>query len=543
MAPTGKAAFGVGGVTIASALKIWSMVGRETFAQIDSRLRQIFNSQEPFGETNDQVDKFNADFLDTEACQSPSMDVCLGEGSAQARQRELERVQGWPISKTQGLPRNLEGTVSAPYMVTVNLATPDGLTNGSCGTLRNIQWGRTGDGQRIPIRLYIEFADESVVGFRRISSIFRGISSRFPRACTQDFTSGCPLVARDGVDGRLTPIERVSRSFVARLGSLFKIVRKQFPLVVCKALTVWKCQGSTMRAVVVVMREERRMERRPFYVGTSRATSLQGLFIEGTYRRPAAPGPNDSVLVEVQRLELPENAVEFSIQFPELHTDGEGLVALFHKIVSLCKHHSHVLQDLSYTRSDIIMLCETRTMPLDDISIPGFELLHRRDCQGHAPPLWHDAGLSGRVEVIFDEPSVTVWRDGHLHSFVDVVGILLSGQRTAGIVFLHRSPQSTMSNFRQHLGACMQSLQERGVETITVVGDFNINLQDATAATPLLRYMGGFGLQIMVDETAVSTDNGTLIDLCFSNDTSVRSYITESVISDHKPVWFKIDRL
>ncbi|KAK3930116.1 ATP-dependent DNA helicase pfh1, partial [Frankliniella fusca] len=80
MAPTGKAAFGVGGVTIASALKIFrenpnmtlgpdelntlrtqlahvrlfiidevSMVGRETFAQIDSRLRQIFNSQEPFG--------------------------------------------------------------------------------------------------------------------------------------------------------------------------------------------------------------------------------------------------------------------------------------------------------------------------------------------------------------------------------------------------------------------------------------------------------------------------------------------------------------
>ncbi|KAK3930115.1 ATP-dependent DNA helicase [Frankliniella fusca] len=482
-------------------------------------------------ETNDQVDKFNADFLrtlDTEACQSPSMDVCLGEGSAQARQRELERVQGWPISKTQGLPRNLEGRVSAPYMVTVNLATPDGLTNGSCGTLRHIQWGRTGDGQRIPIRLYIEFADESV--------------GRQTRADNR------AVMARDGVDGRLTPIERVSRSFVARLGSLFKIVRKQFPLVVCKALTVWKCQGSTMRAVVVVMREERRMERRPFYVGTSRATSLQGLFIEGTYRRPAAPGPNDSVLVEVQRLELPENAVEFSIQFPELHTDGEGLVALFHNIVSLCKHHSHVLQDLSYTRSDIIMLCETRTMPLDDISIPGFELLHRRDCvratrHPFGTTLYVRQGLSGRVEVIFDEPSVTVWRDCHLHSFVDVVGILLSGQRTAGIVFLHRSPQSTMSNFRQHFGACMQSLQERGVETITVVGDFNINLQDATAATPLLRYMGGFGLQIMVDETAVSTDNGTLIDLCFSNDTSVRSYITESVISDHKPVWFKLDRL
>ncbi|KAK3908586.1 ATP-dependent DNA helicase RRM3 [Frankliniella fusca] len=80
MAPTGKAAFGVGGVTIASALKIFtenptmtlgpdelntlrtqlahvrliiidevSMVGREMCAQIDKRLKQIFNSLEPFG--------------------------------------------------------------------------------------------------------------------------------------------------------------------------------------------------------------------------------------------------------------------------------------------------------------------------------------------------------------------------------------------------------------------------------------------------------------------------------------------------------------
>ncbi|KAK3922268.1 ATP-dependent DNA helicase RRM3 [Frankliniella fusca] len=80
MAPTGKVAFGVGGVTIASALKIFtenptmtlgpdelntlrtqlahvrliiidevSMVGREMCAQIDKRLKQIFNSPEPFG--------------------------------------------------------------------------------------------------------------------------------------------------------------------------------------------------------------------------------------------------------------------------------------------------------------------------------------------------------------------------------------------------------------------------------------------------------------------------------------------------------------
>ncbi|KAK3908587.1 ATP-dependent DNA helicase [Frankliniella fusca] len=482
-------------------------------------------------ETNVQVSRFNEEFLrtlDTETCYIPSMDTCLGEGSARERQRELDKVQEWPLTKTQGLPRELQGTVSAPYMVTVNLSTRDGLTNGSCGTLRHIQWGRTGDGQRTPIRLYLEFTDETV--------------GRQARADNR------AIMASDGVNASLTPIERVSKTIIPRKGSLLKIVRKQFPLVVCKAMTIHKCQGSTMPAVIVVIREERRMDRRSFYVGASRPPSLTGLHILGKYRRPSPPLPNDPVILELQRLELPENAVQFSINFPELNADGEGAVALFHNIVSLHKHHNHVVQDLSYTGSDIVMLCETRTMSQDDVSIPGFQLLHRRDCikatrHPYGTSLYVKHRLAGQVSVIFAKPSLNEWRGGHLQSFVDVVGLVVSGWTKSGIVFLHRSPQCSMSLFKQHLTDCLQCLQQHEVKSITVVGDFNINFKEIEAAQTLLAYMRNFGLNINVNESDVSTDSSTLIDLCFSNVPGDQAHITESVISDHKPVWFKLNDL
>ncbi|KAI5693521.1 hypothetical protein M8J75_000652 [Diaphorina citri] len=455
-------------------------------------------------------------------------DKCEGEGSDGVKQKEIDRVRSWPLSKTQNLPQILVAKVGAPYMVTVNIKTEDGLTNGAHGVLRHIAWGRTGNGGRSAIRLYVEFSDESV-GQRTRSDNFR-------------------IMQADGVNSRWTLIERISRVIIPRKGSLLKVVRKQFPLVPAKAITIHKSQGATEKVIVVHTGSSRRMTRRSMYVAFSRVTSLDGLFIDGLYQRPVPPSSTDPVQLEIRRLKLEENAVKMVVRFPELCTrsDEVRIVALFHNIRSLHKHHGHVLNDLSYTGVDLLMICETWTMPDDNICIPGFVLLHRRDCvkesrHAYGTVLYAKEWLAAQITMVFNEDSLKEYKGSHLYAFIDVVGFYVdSGEVRTGIIFLHKSPHCSMTNFRKHVENCLESLQNHGVGRIVIVGDFNINIQDEKGAQFLQNFLSPHGLELCISENTVTTDNNTVIDLCFSNIQGCVAYITESVISDHKPVWFVI---
>uniref|UniRef100_A0A8D8WGM7 ATP-dependent DNA helicase n=2 Tax=Cacopsylla melanoneura TaxID=428564 RepID=A0A8D8WGM7_9HEMI len=509
-----------------------AMFASREMRRLDSRSIHPPNDALELFTTNEFVEHRNTQYLasvnsgENEMFTSYCWDKCEGEGSDRVKQKELDRVKSWPLSKTQNLPQILLAKVGAPYMVTVNIKTEDGLTNGAHGVLRHIAWGRTGNGERAAIRLYVEFRDESV-GQQTRSDNFR-------------------IMQADGVNSRWTPVERISRVIIPRKGSMLKVVRKQFPLVPAKAITIHKSQGATEKVIVVHISTLRRMNRRTMYVAFSRVTSLDGLFINGVYNRPAPPSPTDPVQLEIRRLKLEENAVKMLVRFPELCTrvDGVKVVALFHNIRSLHKHHGHLLNDLSYTGVDLLLLCETWTMPDDNICIPGFVLLHRRDCvketrHAYGTVLYVKEWLAARITMVFNEDSLKVYKGSHLHAFIDVIGFCVdSGEVRTGIMYLHKSPQCSVMNFKKHVENCLQSLQNHGVDNIVVVGDFNINVQDEKGAQFLKNFLSPYGLTLCTSENTVTTDNNTVIDMCFSNIQDFVAYITESVISDHKPLWF-----
>ena len=45
---------------------------------------------------------------------------------------------------------------------------------------------------------------------------------------------------------------------------------------------------------------------------------------------------------------------------------------------------------------------------------------------------------------------------------------------------------------------------------------------------------------IRISENSITTDKNTAIDLCFSEDPSLKVNIYETLFSDHKPLWFII---
>ena len=473
--------------------------------------------------TNDAANALNGSYLNslnTESCESDAMDYCEGLGTERARSRALHFVREAPLNKTQNLPKHFLGKVGALYTITANISTRDGIVNGTPGFLRRIVWGRMADNERTPLRVYLECGEE--VGRRAR-------------------TENAAVMRRDGVTEPWTPIGRVTRGIIPSKGATFKVMRKQFPLVASKAITVHRSQGSTFLEAAV----HSPLSGRAMYVAYSRATSLAGLYLVGAYKRRLAPRANDPVMLEQQRLNLPENTLQFSIQFPDLHAAQGTSVALFHNIRSLHKHHRHVLQDANYTACNFLMLCETWTLPEDDISIPGFAVLHRRDClrrQRHAfgTALYVRDALSASVEVVFGEEAYTQFHGPALHAFADIVGFIVSSAGCrSGVVFLHKSPKCRFQAFSASLKRCLDLLSSREVSSITVVGDFNMDVKKREG-NPLKRLMDSYSLNLKVAEEAVSTDSLTLIDVCFSNLPNLTAHITESMISDHKPVWFPV---
>ena len=52
--------------------------------------------------------------------------------------RVANRIKNWPNTYTRGLPRELQIFIGMPVIVTNNIATELGITNGTTGVVRSI---------------------------------------------------------------------------------------------------------------------------------------------------------------------------------------------------------------------------------------------------------------------------------------------------------------------------------------------------------------------------------------------------------------------
>ncbi|CAF4833876.1 unnamed protein product, partial [Rotaria socialis] len=176
--------------------------------------------------SNAEVDAYNTKVLaslNIDGATANAYDFCVGDGLASIKEKVLSNVKNLKTAETYGLPLKIDLKVGAKYMMTVNSDTEDGLVNGACGKLVMIDYGKLQKAnETVPCRIWIKFNEEKTG--RKARANFHNV------------------MRNRNIDSSLTPIEPVIRQINTK-STNFKVERKQFPIVPCEAMTIYKSQG------------------------------------------------------------------------------------------------------------------------------------------------------------------------------------------------------------------------------------------------------------------------------------------------------------
>ena len=173
-------------------------------------------------------------------------------------------IKNYPSTKTDGLPGELPLFIGMPVILTKNIATELGLTNGTTGVIRSIHFNK----------------DESVTegtGFQRLMYTPDCIIAEL------DDISMNPL---DGLEPNHVPIFPTKGNFKVKIrgsDNSVSINRTHFPLVPRFSCTAHKSQGQTLtKAIVDLVPQTGKkgvLEINFAYVPLSRVRRLQDLTI------------------------------------------------------------------------------------------------------------------------------------------------------------------------------------------------------------------------------------------------------------------------
>ena len=467
---------------------------------------------------NIKADAHNSLYLslmNTEKAISPAFDTFNGPGKEKTKQYMLNKAREMHFKKTANLQYELKLVVDARYNITVNLNIPDGIANQSPCTLRKIVYGKTNSGNLVPLRIYVEFEDPS--------------AGEMTRSTKKD------LIKKDNALPSWTPIERFTRNFTVTSGSMSTVTRNQIPVTPAAASTVHSAQSTTSKHLMVHIGKG--LSRKLKYTAFSRVPSSSGLYIDGEYTPPPkATIENDSALREMHRMRA-EAPLEFLLQFPEDYKTEGTILCIFYNIRSLNKHFEDISNSKTFISSDLICLAETWTLPTDSFILDGFKCIHRTDCNRAKrfafgtfifakETILHNLNLFYENQTILDK--------GHL----TIVGIKI---KTTAIIFVYKSPKVSFNILQDNLQDALDIIPNLNVNLTVIAGDFNIKYySDDANYKSLSSFINSAGLHTSLSAHEVSTDTGSLIDLCFSSDQHFKANVFESVTSDHKPIWFTI---
>lgn len=224
-------------------------------------------------------------------------------------------------------------------------AVDDGLINGAAGVVKYI------DGfQKQQIHtVWVQFDNLITMKIRR--------NSRKELLHTQM----CPS---------WTPITRIGRQF--RIGRYKNavILRKQFPLRPAAAKTVHRCQGDTLKEVVLDM-SGKTVQCHLHYVALSRVTSIKGLYI--LELNPAKTSVDVRVTKEMEQLRAIRSMKTFAPFSPKM----KGSTTNIHQNVrSLRKHLKDIKSDTTILWADILLFTEchlTSNTRNEEVHIDGYD--------------------------------------------------------------------------------------------------------------------------------------------------------------------------
>ena len=342
---------------------------KEEMAVIQSRFRTVEWCDENVKDAvrlfydNRSVDEYNGKAIRDPEYESIARDSFTSYKTVEELAKARAELYRMKITESLGFPFSIRLAKGYPYMITSNIDVDDGLVNGAIGTLQYIEHlaekdvseETDADGyEKITqtVRLWLKFDSKSVGSKARVKA-------KPYVVCKGD-------VLRDD----WTPIRQQSLRVGLGRGKLIKCRRIQIPITWACAFTIYKSQGRTFEQIV--LQYDKRQDQRLVYVGMSRVTSLDGLYVTNaeddfTFHHgsgSAAPGVKEvrDEYLSLERHELP--SLEKVIRFMPYRRES-GIMqrnttfVIAHNVQSLHAQKEDVETDDVLKRADYFVLNET----------------------------------------------------------------------------------------------------------------------------------------------------------------------------------------
>ena len=332
----------------------------------------------------------------------------------------------------------------------------------------------------------------------------------------------------NGIQPTWTPIKPITTQFAVGRTRSVQVVRKQFPLRPAAAKTIHRSQGDTESRMVVNL-ETRRTIPHIHYVGLSRVTTINGLFITDLCEDKIAV--SNDVQTEMQQLRT-EGQLPLSIK-PINEAPNNSIKICFLNARSLHKHIDDILHDLNYLSTDVNIFSETRFSQLDDDNLyhmKDYTLFRNDDTTRVSQNTRPFGGMAvySRLDYYPGYPYCANTNG------VEITVIRLMIMPHISIVGVYRSPAvpiTQLCSAVQHMLDCLPT------QVNIFIGDFNANYFNSSQSASLNNlFVRDNNYRQLV--SSFTTDRNTCIDHIYTNlsESQIQFQILETYFSDHKTI-------
>ncbi|XP_065214928.1 uncharacterized protein LOC135841724 [Planococcus citri] len=469
--------------------------------QINKKTLQKPNNCLHLFKTNNAVDAFNNKCLENADKEEIIAIDRINKNnqsiiSKDTAEKLMATAKDMKLSSAYGLPYSISLAVDFHYMVTNNVNTEDGLTNGVIGTLKKVDSELPG--------VWMLFDNENV--------------GKHARSEAREY------MQKKNIPLNWTPIQKIVRPLLVQ--KKFDMTRRQFPLTPAEAITVHKSQGSTYNQIVIDMDK---LTRNGLYVACSRVTSLDGLFIQGKFIAPKPPAKTNKVTIAMKEL-FEKRSVQLNLKFIQDYMTYSTVV--YWNIQSLNKHYLDLCADSNFITAKILIIAETWYLATDEFSISNFKVLYRKD---NISLIRKPYGLiiCAKSDFISDYHIIYEFNQCSKNISCNIAAVNINNEFI--LCGLYISPKTSYSCIRQEFRQMLQTLCNKSNDKIMIVGDFNTNFNEHSNSE-IFQDLNKFGFHENIKGKS-STNFNTKIDLCFvKNFDNCFSYYYENYFGHHKPI-------
>lgn len=270
------------------------------------------------------------------------------------------------------------------------------------------------------------------------------------------------------------------------------------------------------------------------YVAFSRVCNVHHLFIVGEFKPPLPLDNTSDLKVELDRLRNEKRLVTFEQPLEEL----VGIKIIFRNALSLHKYIGCVKIDKWFYGAEVLIFAETRAVPTDNVEINEFEIVHRSDkCNigrnFHRGLIAYKKSNINNVAIVNKITHDSRTKNAEYVEHVDLVALKINDLFVIGG---YRSPHASVGLFKQCMNCMFDACTTES--NLVIIGDFNNDCYRNDVLW-LEKYMNeNRNLKRALAPGLPTTNLNTQIDVIFTNQIDYVAGTYESIISDHKPIYF-----